>query len=127
MENILLGNVPSFPFDDIQNEKSEEQRTHEQDSIAQAYVVGTIPGWDKVRESMLEDVNHLRTHQNTAVYSGDKSDADIGKIFRHEIILAEWIEKYVNRVDRYVIAANELTRQESKPSELKTEAQNVGA
>jgi len=116
LENVLSSDISDIPLSPIAEEKSPEQAAIEQEAQAEVRDVASIPGWSRIRKQMEADAHSLRTHENTEfplVYDGTTSDETVGRIVRNQLLMARWIEQYIERIDAAVEAIASETAEDT--------------
>lgn len=107
----MFDNVPTsditLPLTPIDEEKSEEQLANEAAQEAEVRDVAAFPGWSRIKAQMLKDAEDLRTHRSTQIplmYDNSTTDEEIGRLVRNQLLMATWIEQYIERIDSAVMA-----------------------
>jgi len=109
MENVLNGEMPELPLSPI--EKSTEQAQAENSALQELRDVAGIPGWERIRKQMLADADALLRHKDVT-FDAKTPDAEVGRILRNQLIMADWIQAYVERIDSAFEAAKQLEETE---------------
>ena len=110
MENILDSDINSLPLTPVAEELSLEAKVAEARQRAEVADIASIPGWSRIKEQMKQDALNLRLHRDLEFGPND-SDEKVGKEVRSRLLMAQWIEKYIERIEGAVLAVEVMTKE----------------